>query len=225
MTAPVPAPMPAPCWVGEQPASDTAASKRPTDENTLNFFIALSDATLIGHRSFNRSIRAVGFDYSVAEDCLWSAQNPETKRWVQISAHADRESGQKPMLSRSAGSSGGRSGLEIYGIDPIAHSQFRRRGSRSVYCCIGLDAAERGIREAEIFGAMMCAGFGFPESPTPLWSAIVGKDGWTCFFVELRRSLSDRTAVPASAFTWHANSLLDPSPIPPYWTLWSTTSS
>ena len=41
------------------------------------------------------------------------------------------------------------------------------------------------VDEAEKFGAMMCAGFGFPESLTPLWSAIVGKKGWTCFFGEL----------------------------------------
>jgi len=36
--------------------------------------------------------------------------------------------------------------------------------------------------EAEAFGAMMCAGFGFPESLTALWAAIVGRDGWSCFF-------------------------------------------
>ncbi|MBY5585693.1 GNAT family N-acetyltransferase [Rhizobium leguminosarum] len=41
------------------------------------------------------------------------------------------------------------------------------------------------VTEAEIFGAMMCAGFNFPANLTPLWSAIVGKDGWTCFFAEL----------------------------------------
>jgi len=41
------------------------------------------------------------------------------------------------------------------------------------------------VTEAEIFGSMMCAGFHFPANLTPLWSAIVGKDGWSCFFAEL----------------------------------------
>ncbi|TZG32442.1 GNAT family N-acetyltransferase [Agrobacterium sp. B1(2019)] len=36
--------------------------------------------------------------------------------------------------------------------------------------------------EAEVFGAMMCAGFGFPASLTGLWAAIVGRDGWSCFY-------------------------------------------
>ncbi|MCP2158421.1 MULTISPECIES: GNAT family N-acetyltransferase [unclassified Agrobacterium] len=36
--------------------------------------------------------------------------------------------------------------------------------------------------EAEVFGAMMCASFGFPESLTALWAAIVGRDGWSCFY-------------------------------------------
>jgi GNAT superfamily N-acetyltransferase len=36
--------------------------------------------------------------------------------------------------------------------------------------------------EAQVFGAMMCAGFGFPESLTVLWAAIVGRDGWSCFY-------------------------------------------
>jgi len=38
------------------------------------------------------------------------------------------------------------------------------------------------LDEAEVFGAMMCAGFGFPESLTVLWAAIVGRDGWSCFY-------------------------------------------
>jgi len=45
------------------------------------------------------------------------------------------------------------------------------------------------VDEAEIFGSMMCAGFSFPASLTPLWSAIVGKVGWTCFFGELNSRL------------------------------------
>ncbi len=36
--------------------------------------------------------------------------------------------------------------------------------------------------EARVFGAMMCAGFGFPETLTALWAAIVGRDGWSCFY-------------------------------------------
>lgn len=36
--------------------------------------------------------------------------------------------------------------------------------------------------EADVFGAMMCAGFGFPERLTALWAAIVGRDGWSCFY-------------------------------------------
>lgn len=41
------------------------------------------------------------------------------------------------------------------------------------------------LRDAAIFGKMMCSGFGFPAKLEPLWSSIVGKAGWTCFFAEL----------------------------------------
>lgn len=36
--------------------------------------------------------------------------------------------------------------------------------------------------EAALFGRMMCEGFNFPAALTCLWSAIVGQDGWSCFF-------------------------------------------
>jgi hypothetical protein len=35
---------------------------------------------------------------------------------------------------------------------------------------------------------MMCAGFNFPANLMALWSAIVGKEGWSCFFAELNGS-------------------------------------
>jgi hypothetical protein len=41
------------------------------------------------------------------------------------------------------------------------------------------------VEEAGVFGKMMCAGFGFPANLEPLWSSIVGKEGWTCFLAEL----------------------------------------
>ncbi len=49
------------------------------------------------------------------------------------------------------------------------------------------DVMTRRVRaeEAGIFGRMMCAGFGFPAKLEPLWSSIVGKRGWSCFFAEL----------------------------------------
>lgn len=37
-----------------------------------------------------------------------------------------------------------------------------------------------GAVQAELFGELMCRGFGFPPSLAPLWSAIVGKAGWSC---------------------------------------------
>jgi hypothetical protein len=36
--------------------------------------------------------------------------------------------------------------------------------------------------EALLFGSMMCQGFNLPPVLTSLWAAIVGKDGWSCFF-------------------------------------------
>lgn len=41
------------------------------------------------------------------------------------------------------------------------------------------------LKEAFMFGKMMCSGFGFPAKLEPLWSSVVGKSGWTCFFAEL----------------------------------------
>ncbi len=38
------------------------------------------------------------------------------------------------------------------------------------------------VAEAMLFGSMVCKGFDFPSTLTPLWSAIVGKVGWSCFF-------------------------------------------
>ncbi len=38
------------------------------------------------------------------------------------------------------------------------------------------------IEEAVLFGSMVCKGFNFPSTLTRLWSAIVGKVGWSCFF-------------------------------------------
>ncbi|MDQ0323933.1 GNAT superfamily N-acetyltransferase [Pararhizobium capsulatum DSM 1112] len=38
------------------------------------------------------------------------------------------------------------------------------------------------VEEAMLFGSMVCKGFNFPSTLTRLWSAIVGKGGWSCFF-------------------------------------------
>ncbi|RVG69926.1 GNAT family N-acetyltransferase [Sinorhizobium meliloti] len=38
------------------------------------------------------------------------------------------------------------------------------------------------VDEALLFGSMMCKGFNFPLTLVSLWSAIVGKEGWSCFF-------------------------------------------
>ena len=42
-----------------------------------------------------------------------------------------------------------------------------------------------GIDDAPIFGKLMCAGFGFPAELEPLWSCLVGKQGWACLIAEL----------------------------------------
>ncbi|RUM03987.1 GNAT family N-acetyltransferase [Rhizobium chutanense] len=57
--------------------------------------------------------------------------------------------------------------------------------------------------EAETFGSMMCAGFGFPTNLIPLWSAIVGKDGWTCFFAELEgRPIATGAMYASDGYGW-----------------------
>jgi GNAT superfamily N-acetyltransferase len=38
------------------------------------------------------------------------------------------------------------------------------------------------VEEAMLFGSMLCRGFNFPSTLTSLWSSIVGKEGWSCFF-------------------------------------------
>lgn len=37
-----------------------------------------------------------------------------------------------------------------------------------------------GKSESKLFGELMCLGFGFPPKLAPLWSSLVGKQGWTC---------------------------------------------
>ncbi|WP_086083650.1 GNAT family N-acetyltransferase [Rhizobium etli] len=59
------------------------------------------------------------------------------------------------------------------------------------------------VDEADTFGAMMCAGFGFRENLIPLWSAIVGKDGWTCFFAELEgRPIATAAMYVSDGYAW-----------------------
>lgn len=38
------------------------------------------------------------------------------------------------------------------------------------------------VTGATLFGSMMCKGFHFPPTLAALWSALVGKAGWSCFF-------------------------------------------
>jgi GNAT superfamily N-acetyltransferase len=59
------------------------------------------------------------------------------------------------------------------------------------------------VTEAEIFGSMMCAAFNFPANLTPLWSAIVGKEGWTCFFAELDgRPIATGAMYASGSYAW-----------------------
>jgi hypothetical protein len=67
------------------------------------------------------------------------------------------------------------------------------------------DATTRQVKigEAETFGRMMCAGFGFPANLAPLWSSIVGKEGWTCFFAELDgRPISTGAMYASGGWAW-----------------------
>ncbi|KQQ35464.1 hypothetical protein ASG19_17355 [Rhizobium sp. Leaf306] len=62
------------------------------------------------------------------------------------------------------------------------------------------------FEQAPLFGSIMCEGFGFPPTLAELWSAIVGKDGWSCFF-----ALDDRTPVGTGAMYasgTHANTIV-----------------
>jgi len=47
------------------------------------------------------------------------------------------------------------------------------------------------VDEAPIFGSMMCKGFDFPQTLASLWSSIVGKEGWSCFFALHGETLSE----------------------------------
>jgi len=49
----------------------------------------------------------------------------------------------------------------------------------------GIATRQVELDEASVFGKMMCSGFGFPAKLEPLWSSVVGKPGWSCFFAEL----------------------------------------
>lgn len=46
------------------------------------------------------------------------------------------------------------------------------------------DVTCRKVRpsESQLFGSIICNGFGLPETLIPVWTSIVGKDGWSCFF-------------------------------------------
>ncbi|MBB5539536.1 GNAT family N-acetyltransferase [Rhizobium giardinii] len=59
------------------------------------------------------------------------------------------------------------------------------------------------VAEAKIFGSMMCAGFNFPANLMPLWSAIVGKEGWTCFFAELKgKAIATGAMYASNGWAW-----------------------
>lgn len=36
--------------------------------------------------------------------------------------------------------------------------------------------------EAQLFGSIICKGFGLPETLIPIWASIVGQESWSCFF-------------------------------------------
>lgn len=46
------------------------------------------------------------------------------------------------------------------------------------------DVACRPVHESEadLFGSIICRGFGLPDDLIPIWAAIVGKEAWSCFF-------------------------------------------
>lgn len=71
-------------------------------------------------------------------------------------------------------------GLTTYGL---GWAKLRRRADAG-FLPPPSTVKTRKVRrnEAEVFGAMMCAGFGFPENLTALWASIVGRDGWSCFY-------------------------------------------
>ncbi len=84
------------------------------------------------------------------------AASEEVRRWVQSKGLVSHGPGWA-KLARSADL-----------VSQLSPSKVKTRKVRPV--------------EAMHFGAMMCAGFGFPEHLAALWASIVGRDGWACFY-------------------------------------------
>ncbi|UJW77164.1 GNAT family N-acetyltransferase [Rhizobium sp. SL42] len=57
--------------------------------------------------------------------------------------------------------------------------------------------------EAELFGALMCRGFGFPPRLAPLWSGIVGKPSWSCHLAYLDETpVGSAIMYTAGGYAW-----------------------
>jgi hypothetical protein len=57
--------------------------------------------------------------------------------------------------------------------------------------------------QAELFGTLMCRGFGFPPKLAPLWSAIVGRPGWSCHLAYLDdRPVGSGIMYAAGGYAW-----------------------
>lgn len=60
-----------------------------------------------------------------------------------------------------------------------------------------------GAAQADLFGALMCRGFGFPPRLAPLWSAIVGRPGWSCHLAYLDdRPVGSGIMYAAGGYAW-----------------------
>ncbi|TNM63329.1 N-acetyltransferase [Aliirhizobium smilacinae] len=128
--------------------------------------ISLPRAPAIG---LNR-ILGVGVPEDLDEAYAWMS-NKAGNRFLQINMDAASDELRHWIEAK---------GLRAYGP---GWAKLRRDASAGSLPPSG-DVKTRKVRrdEAELFGAMMCAGFGFPENLAALWSSIVRRDGWSCFF-------------------------------------------
>lgn len=104
----------------------------------------------------------------------------EAYNWMR-----DRQGSRFLQINTDAASDEVRHWIQSKGLAPHGPgwAKMRRTPSAAPFPSPGA-VRTRKVRphEAKDFGAMMCAGFGFPESLTGLWAAIVGRDGWSCFY-------------------------------------------
>lgn len=102
--------------------------------------------------------------------CRWMDAKPGTK-YLQLDLEAASDEVRRWFLAKGLSEQGHAWAKLVRTSSP----EPQRRTSAMV--CRRVE-----LKEASLFGSIICAGFGLSETLIPVWASVVERAGWTCFF-------------------------------------------